>query len=78
MVRNSQKSTQHEDTHQRSAHHREGRQNTVELSTEVLEAVAEAVKQMAQNMPTKPKVSGLERLSVPSWDGSRKTYDLEE
>lgn len=25
-------------------------------------------------MAAKPKVSGLERLSVPSWDGSRKTY----
>lgn len=36
--------------------------------------MAEAVKQMAQNMATKPKVSGLERLSVPPWDGSRKTY----
>ena len=43
-------------------------------STEVLGAVAESVKQMAQNMATKPTVSGLERLSVLSWDGSRKTY----
>lgn len=48
-------------------------QNTSD-STEVLGAVAEAVKEMAKNMATKPKVSGLETLSVPSWDGSRKTY----
>ena len=45
-------------------------------STAVLGEVASAVKQMAQNMAAKPKLpaSGLERLSVPSWDGSRKTY----
>ena len=45
-------------------------------STVVLGEVATAVKQMAQNMAAKPKIpaSGLERLSVPSWDGSRKTY----
>lgn len=46
-------------------------QNTSD-STEVLGAVAEAVKQMAQNLATKLKVSGLERLPVPSWDGSEK------
>lgn len=48
-------------------------QNTSDSST-VLEAVAEAVKQMAESIATKPKASGLERLSVPSWDGYRKTY----
>ena len=48
-------------------------QNTSD-STKFFGAVAKAVKEIAQNMATKPKVSGLERLSVPSWDGSQKTY----
>ena len=38
-------------------------------STAVL-AVAETVKQMAESVTAKPHVSGLERLSVPSWDSS--------
>ena len=33
MVRNSQNSTQHEDTHQRSTRHREGRQSGRETRT---------------------------------------------
>ena len=40
----------------------------------ILGAVADAVKQMAESMTTKPRGSGLERLPVPSWDGSRKSY----
>ena len=48
-------------------------QNTSD-STKLFGAVAKAVKEITQNMGIKPKVSGLERLSVPSWDGSRKTY----
>ena len=43
-------------------------------STTVLGEVVSAEKEMAQKMVAKPKVSGLERLSVPSWDGPRKTY----
>ena len=49
-------------------------QNT-DPNTTVLGEVATAVKQMPQNMakPNLP-VTGLERLSVPSWDGPQKTF----
>ena len=40
-------------------------------STTVLREVASAVH---TKNGCQTKVSGLERLSIPSWDGSRKTY----
>ena len=43
-------------------------------SSWALEAIASAVKNRAENMSSKPNISGLERLSVPTWDGNRKSY----
>lgn len=43
-------------------------------SSETLEAMTSAVKQMAETMGSKSKASGLERLPVPSWDGRRRSY----
>ncbi|CAB4041306.1 uncharacterized protein LOC113669263, partial, partial [Paramuricea clavata] len=44
--------------------------------TETLKAMTSAVLKMTETMSTgsKPSKSGLERLSVPSWDGSRRMY----
>lgn len=48
-------------------------QKSIERSW-ALEAIASAVKNMAENMSSKPNISGLERLSVLTWDGNRKSY----
>ena len=49
-------------------------QNTSE-QTVALEAMTDAVRKMAESLSNnKPKLSGLERLSVPTWDGARKSY----
>ena len=44
--------------------------------TETLKAMTSAVLKMTETMSTgsKPSKSGLERLPVPSWDGSRRMY----
>ena len=44
-------------------------------NTEPIEAMAAAVTKMAEALESKSKpASGLERLNVPSWDGTRRTY----
>ena len=48
-------------------------QKTVE-ETGGLEAMATAKKNLAESMQSKPNISCLKRLSVPTWDGNRKTY----
>ncbi|KAK3738425.1 hypothetical protein QZH41_005627 [Actinostola sp. cb2023] len=44
------------------------------VKSDALEAMTSAVTKMADVLESKPNTSGLERLSVPSWDGSRRSY----
>jgi hypothetical protein len=45
------------------------------VNPDQLEAMTSAVTRMAEVLQgSKPSASGLERLSVPTWDGSRRSY----
>ncbi len=45
------------------------------VNPDELEPMTSAVTRMAEVMQgSKPRASGLERLSVPTWDGSRRSY----
>ena len=42
--------------------------------SESIQAMTAAIAKMAKALESKPSATGLEKLSVPSWDGNRRTY----
>ena len=47
---------------------------TLEALTSSMSTMSTAVTKMADTMVSKPKLSGLQRLPVPKWDGCRRSY----
>lgn len=47
-------------------------------NSETLEEMTSAVKKMAETLGSKPNVRGLEKSSVPAWDGNCRTCNLEK
>ena len=47
---------------------------TLEALTSSMSAMSTAVAKMADTLGSKPNASGLQRLPVPTWDGSRRSY----
>ena len=47
---------------------------TLEALTSSMSSMSTAVAKMADTLGSKPNSSGLQRLPVPTWDGSRRSY----
>ena len=47
---------------------------TVETLASSISSMTSAVTKMAESLATKPNLSGLQRLPVPTWDGNRRSY----
>ena len=47
---------------------------TLEALTSSMSSMSTAVAKMADTLGSKPNASGLQRLPVPTWDGSRRSY----
>ena len=47
---------------------------TLEALTSSMSSMTSAVAKMADTLGSKPNLSGLQRLPVPTWDGGRTSY----
>ena len=47
---------------------------TMETLASSISSMTSAVTKMAESLATKPNLSGLQRLPVPTWDGNRRSY----
>ena len=47
---------------------------TLEALTSSMSSMTSAVAKMADTLGSKPNLSGLQRLPVPTWDGGRRSY----